>query len=271
MSITLGVLVAAHFSGSLGISRPFIMMALASTVIAILVLALSVFLLRREAASIATLGLPTDRYRIRELAVGFIITAGLMLAVAYCQSVMVGGPWHFQGWMGVSAAGVALGLTGCMVLAEEFVFRGVGLRYLRAAVGDRTAIVVSALVFGGYHLIGSQNWGMGLVLQFITPTMGGLLFGWAAVRSGGLALPIGLHWGNNWVNQGIAGFSPIADLTAPQTLWRIPITADDFRLLMAPDVLSRLPYFAAIAISAVLTALFLTAMSKPRQGAFTRA
>jgi hypothetical protein len=120
-------------------------------------------------------------------------------------------------------------------------------------------------VFGGYHLIGSQNWGMGLVLQFLTPTLGGLLFGWAAVRSGGLALPIGLHWGNNWVQAGVTGFSPVADLAPAQTLWRIPITAEDFRLLMAPDLFPRLPYFAALVTGAVLTGLFLRTMSRPRE------
>jgi membrane protease YdiL (CAAX protease family) len=151
-----------------------------------------------------------------------------------------------------------------MVLAEELVFRGVGFRYLRAAVGDWPAIVLSALVFGGYHLIGSQNWGMGLAFQFLGPAVGGLLFGWAAVRSEGLALSIGLHWGGNWIQAGIVGFSSVGDITAPQSLWRIPITAADFRLLMAPDLLPRLPYFAAIAVGAGLTWIFLRARAESR-------
>jgi membrane protease YdiL (CAAX protease family) len=28
--------------------------------------------------------------------------------------------------------------------------------------------------------------------------LGGLIFGSALLRSGGLALPLGLHWGGNW-------------------------------------------------------------------------
>jgi len=150
-----------------------------------------------------------------------------------------------------------------MVLAEELVFRGVGFRYLRAAVGDWPAIVFSALVFGAYHLIGSQNWGAGLVFQFLGPAAGGLLFGWAAVRTGGLSLSIGLHWGGNWIQAGIAGFSPAADLTGPQALWRIPITDADFRLLMAPDLLPRLPYFAAMAVGATITWIFIRASAEP--------
>ncbi len=263
VSITLGILAAAHLPAWFGISRPFILMGLASAVIAVTVFSLSVFMLQKEAASVSALGLPTDRRRIRELSVGFIITALLFQAVACCQATMVGAHWHFQGWSGASGAGIALGFSACMVVAEELVFRGVGFRYLRAAVGDWPAIVLSALVFGGYHIIGSQNWGMGLMLQFLTPAVGGLLFGWAAVRTGGLSLPIGLHWGGNWVQAGIAGFSPVDDLTSSQTLWRIPITAADFRLLMAPDLIPRLPYFAAIAIGAALVGIFLRASANP--------
>jgi len=262
VSITLGILVAAHVPKWFGFS-PSMLMAFASAVIAFFVFWLSAFLLQREGAAVSVLGLPVDGRRIRELAVGFIITSILFYAVACCQSVMVGASWRFQGWSGVSAAGIALGLTACMVLAEELVFRGVGFRYLCAAVGDWPAIVLSALVFGGYHLIGSQNWGMGLAFQFIGPAVGGLLFGWAAVRTGGLALSIGLHWGGNWVQIGIAGFSPLEDLTAPQALWKIPITAADFRLLTAPDLFPRLPYFAAVAGGAVLTWIFLQARTEP--------
>ena len=40
---------------------------------------------------------------------------------------------------------------------------------------------------------------MGWVFRLGMPTLGGLVFGVAMIRSGGLALPIGLHLGGNWV------------------------------------------------------------------------
>jgi membrane protease YdiL (CAAX protease family) len=136
-------------------------------------------------------------------------------------------------------------LTACMVLAEELLFRGLLLRNLRATWGDWPAIRLSALFFGVFHVIGSPNWGMGLGFQFLLPALGGMFFAWAAVRSGGLALPIGLHWGGNWIQASVAGFSSPAEPT--RALWQIPISASDFQRLTAPDFLVHLPYLAAMA------------------------
>ena len=108
--------------------------------------------------------------------------------------------------------------------------------------------------------IGSQNWGMGLGFQFLMPTIGGLLFAWAAVRSGGLALPLGLHLGGNWIQASVAVFAPQAVPGAAEAtagLWRIPVSARDVQVLMAPDVLPRLPLLLAIATAAALTAYWL--------------
>jgi uncharacterized protein len=269
VSVALGISVGTRVSDLLGVSRPFVTMALASSAIAGLLLVLSAFLLQREGTTAATLGLPTNSHRMREMALGFILSAVLFQTIAYAQTARVGASWHFQGWPGVSATITGLGLTACMVLAEELLFRGIALRYLRALSGDWPVILLSALLFGAYHVIGSHNWGMGLVLQFFLPALGGLLFGWAAVRSGGLALPIGLHWGGNWIQASVAGFSSLAQ--PPQALWQIPITAADFKILTAPDLLSHLPYLAAIMVSMGITGYLLRAIKKiprhpPRTG-----
>ncbi len=97
---------------------------------------------------------------------------------------------------------------------------------------------------------------MGLVFQFLMPTIGGLLFAWAAIRSGGLALPIGLHLGGNWVQASVAVFGPHPAPGAVESfagLWRIPITAADVQVLTAPDLVPRLPLLVAFAITAALT------------------
>jgi membrane protease YdiL (CAAX protease family) len=40
------------------------------------------------------------------------------------------------------------------------------------------------------------------------PALGGVVFGWAAVRSSGLALPIGLHLGGNRIQASVLSFQP---------------------------------------------------------------
>jgi hypothetical protein len=99
---------------------------------------------------------------------------------------------------------------------------------------------------------------MAAAFRFLMPALGGLLFGWAAVRSGGLALPIGLHLGGNWVQASVAGFSPASDTSiVGQALWQIPITASDMQRLVAPELLPRLPYLMALAIAAAVTWVYL--------------
>ena len=164
--------------------------------------------LRAGGADSSALGLRLDRRRLGELAAGFVVTAVLFLAVAAVQSAMVGATWQFTGIPGVLGALADVPLVLCLVLAEELLFRGAALRSLRELAGDRGAIALTAVVFGVYHVLGTQYWAMGAVFQFLMPTIGGLLFAWSAVRSGGLALPIGLHLGGNWVQASVAVFGP---------------------------------------------------------------
>lgn len=241
---------------AVGRARPDIETALTSGLASVGLLAVSAVLLRLEGARLADLGLPTNARRLLTLGAGVSVSAPLFFLVAWIQSLMVGASWSFQSWQGVTAAAVGLMLVTSMVLAEELLFRGLALRYLRAMCGDRAAIGLSAVLFGAYHLVGRDYWAMGAVFQFAMPALGGLLFGWAAVRSGGLALPIGLHLGGNWLQASVAGFSVQTDraaVTTVEALWRIPISSADAQALLAPDLVPRLPYLTAIAAAAVLT------------------
>jgi len=265
--IVAAVAAAGFFLGFLGPVRQDVAGATVSAFIAALLIALSVYLLRRQGASLASLGLPTIRGRVPELAFGFVVSAAMFLAVAWTQSIVTGSPWEFQGTAGLVAAVYGLALTTCFVLAEELLFRGVGLRALRGLFGPSAAVVLSAVLFGAYHLVGSGDWAMGAFFRFFTAMLGGLLFGYAAVRSGGLALPIGLHLGGNWVQASVAGFSPVGAVGGSEqvrALWRIPLLETDVQLLTAPDLLVRLPYITAIGIAALLTWHFLRFKQRSR-------
>jgi membrane protease YdiL (CAAX protease family) len=255
-SLAFAIAAGSAATGMLGGVRPLVAMALITALASAAMLAVTAGLLRSEGASLSALGLPHDRRRMGELAVGVVITSALFLAVAAAQSAMVGAAWQFMGIRGLLAALVDLPLVLCLVLGEELLFRGAALRYLRQMAGDRWAIALTAVAFGVYHVLGTHYWAMGLVFQLLMPTLGGLLFAWAAVRSGGLALPIGLHLGGNWVQASVAVFGPeMAHGGAEATggLWRIPISASDVQVLTAPDVLPRLPLLLAFAIAAALT------------------
>jgi len=256
VSLVVAIAAGSTVVGTLGGARPLFTMALISGLASAGMLVVTRALLRADGARLRDLGLVLDRRRLGELAGGFVVTAALFLAVAAVQSAMVGASWQFTGLRGLAGALFDLPLVLCLVLAEELLFRGAALRSLRAIAGDRWAIALTAVAFGAYHVLGTHYWAMGLLFQFLMPTIGGLLFAWAAVRSGGLALPIGLHLGGNWVQASVAVFTPQSAAGAVEPiagLWRISISATDVQVLTAPDLLPRLPLLVAFAITAAVT------------------
>ncbi|MBM4375090.1 MAG: CPBP family intramembrane metalloprotease [Deltaproteobacteria bacterium] len=74
--------------------------------------------------------------------------------------------------------------------AEEVLFRGLLLPGLAHSMSPLRALVVSAMVFGLFHV---PSHGPAAIL----PGILGLAFGWARLRSGGLMAPIALHVANN--------------------------------------------------------------------------
>jgi uncharacterized protein len=122
-----------------------------------------------------------------------------------------------------------------------------------AALGAMASagVLLSAFLFGVYHLMQSDHWAMGAVFTFLMPCLGGVLFGYAAVTSNGLALPLGLHLGGNWVQSALAGFAPLGS-EAPLAMWQIPLSVAAVQTLTAPDLLPRLPYIAGVTLAAVV-------------------
>lgn len=80
------------------------------------------------------------------------------------------------------------------VLAEELAYRGVLLAHARRQLPDGAANVVTAVVFGLWHVTGAGSSAVGTVAA---TTAAGLGFTWLRLRSGSLLAPIGLHLGTN--------------------------------------------------------------------------
>jgi membrane protease YdiL (CAAX protease family) len=74
-------------------------------------------------------------------------------------------------------------------LREEIAFRGYPLFSLNRSAGPWIALLVVGIIFIIEHIAG----GMGVWAAFLGSGAGSLLFGIAALKTKGLALPIGLH------------------------------------------------------------------------------
>lgn len=94
------------------------------------------------------------------------------------------------------------------VLVEEIAFRGVLHAPAVRALPARAALVVTSIVFGGWHLVtamgpaatpatGAGWWSVAAVLA--VTVAGGVAFGWLRHRSGSVLAPMGLHLGTNAV------------------------------------------------------------------------
>lgn len=118
-------------------------------------------------------------------------------------ALMLGAGWAQMDSHHTSVRTLLLGVLTpqCLVAAwEELAFRGaiqpVAARWLGAARG----LAVASVLFGAFHLpnILYQDVPPELIpLTVFALTLMGLVFGWAYQRSGGLALPVALHFGWN--------------------------------------------------------------------------
>ncbi|WP_146169400.1 CPBP family intramembrane glutamic endopeptidase [Actinoplanes italicus] len=171
---------------------------------ALLIVGVTGLCLRFEGRSWADAGLLPDRVRLGQLAAG--MAGGLVLVGGLAWMLMLGGVLHWEPNRPFTTSLMVSGTLYfvCAVLVEELVFRGYALRRLAEGIGATAAVVVLAVIFGGYHLlsVGSsvtvKDGGAELAWTAVGPLVGAIVFGFAAVRTGGIALPLGLHLGWNW-------------------------------------------------------------------------
>ena len=227
-----------------------------SAVFSTLLLTATAFALALDRSSFTSLGLVPTRARIREFGLGFAVGGFLFAALALARGASVGAVWTFVGMNGVATACIGL-LSGFLLLfPEELLFRGYAFQRLVSAVGAWPGILISAFLFGVYHVVGSGMWAAGAFFQLTMPAVGGVVFGWAAVRTKGLALPIGLHLGGNWVQASVLSFQPPSD-AVPAALWTARVTEIQLRSLYAPDLSAHVPFIATMVVAAVAVRLAL--------------
>lgn len=97
-----------------------------------------------------------------------------------------------------ASAGGALFVTVILLfgaIGEELLFRGYGFQILVRMLGPLATLILTAALFGIVHLQNLNASPLG-----IANTAGfGVVFGYAFLRTGELWLPIGIHFGWNWM------------------------------------------------------------------------
>jgi membrane protease YdiL (CAAX protease family) len=108
--------------------------------------------------------------------------------------------WQPFGVLGNLA--LTFAFTGFLAVAEEIVFRGFLFRTLEEGLGSWLALVISSLLFGMAHL---GNFNDPSLLDVTSQMAGGLALAAAYMLTRKLWLPIGIHWGWDFMVFAISG------------------------------------------------------------------
>ena len=183
-------------------------------------------LLRFQKLPLSAMGFDQPLLRSRELLGGLVLAASFSVLQHMYLAAAGGFSWQFNA--DYSLAGFLGGLRYNVnsVLYEEFLFRGwllfMAVRYL----GPARATVLSSVVFGIYHWFSFGVFGhlVPMLFVFVVTGLAGWMYTAAFVKSGSLALPIGLHFGWNYTglvvfsNGNIGAHLLIPDVPAPGRL-----------------------------------------------------
>ena len=145
--------------------------------------------LKIEKRSFRDIGLIWERktiYRFfKGILIGTIIFSGIILILLAFTALQ----WQ-KGIYGLRTKDVAAYLTIIpLALMEELAFRAYPFLKLNKVLGLRITQVVVAIVFALYHII----CGWDVSIAFLGPGVWALVFGLAAIWSGGIAVPTGIH------------------------------------------------------------------------------
>ncbi len=83
-------------------------------------------------------------------------------------------------------------------VVEELTFRGLLLRYLEERMNPRRALILSAALFGAFHVLGA-NGTAGATIAMVQTFLAGLVLAYVTQKSGRLSRAIFVHGGFNLV------------------------------------------------------------------------
>jgi len=153
-----------------------------------------------ERKNILSLGFLPITNRLKQLAIGFLITAILCIGVESLEMLWRSSSLHLNE---NSNAALILSMFWWdfkSVLTEELLFRGAILFILIKRIGADKAIIISAVAFGIYHWFSFGIFGNIVPMFFVFIGTGLMGYAWALAfsKTKSIFLPLGLHLGWNF-------------------------------------------------------------------------
>lgn len=155
---------------------------------------------------LTAVGLRLDARWLRQAGCGIAFGAAQMLAIAALIHFAGGVQFGLDPARGWAALAHGAWFFVWVALLEELLFRGFVFQRLVDGAGVTLAQLLMAVLFAVAHWGNPGMEGTTEIWATIDTILGGLLLGFAYLRTGSLALPIGIHFGWNWVQGSFLGF-----------------------------------------------------------------
>jgi membrane protease YdiL (CAAX protease family) len=150
---------------------------------------LTILFTKREKLPLKKVGVVVNKATAKKVAIGF----GIGLFMTLLQPVFVLLLGHYKMFFNPSIPAYSIffyfTLYILVAVREELAFRGYPLFSLNYSYGLWTSQLIIFIIFSLEHIAGGMTWGQAL----LGAGTGALLFGFAALKTNGIALPIGLH------------------------------------------------------------------------------
>jgi membrane protease YdiL (CAAX protease family) len=140
------------------------------------------------------------RPALGEFAVGAAIGFGLFAATIAC--LWISGYYRVEGFGRIPSAMVLMGMGLVPGFIEEIITRGIVFRITEESLGTWVALLISALLFGGLHLL---NPGASWLAAICIALEAGILLAAAYVITRRLWVSIGMHFAWNFTQGGVFG------------------------------------------------------------------
>src|SRR5438046_5721863 len=150
---------------------------------------LTILFVKWEKLRLKDVGVVASSMTFKKVVIGFGI--GLFMTLLHLAFVLLFGHYKITLTSSISSYTIIFYLTLYILVAirEELAFRGYPLFSLNYGFGLWTSQLIILVIFSLEHIAGGMTW----IQAFLGAGTGALLFGFAALKTNGIALPIGLH------------------------------------------------------------------------------
>jgi hypothetical protein len=162
--------------------------------------------LRLRRQPLTEVGLRLDFHWARDAFCGAALGSALILLVTGLIAAAGGVRFGLDPARSLGALAMGAWAFTWVALMEELLFRGFVFQRMVDGMGRWPALAAMAVLFALAHWGNPGMDGATLAWASIDTVLGALLLGLAYLRTGSLALPIGIHFGWNWAQGALLGF-----------------------------------------------------------------